>query len=347
MKQTRLFWILPLLILFACGNDDDNNDFVPLEPADRRVLVINEGNFGQANGSLTEINLDNLNIRQDVIGEANGGILTGDVAQSAYHHNGKIYVVINVDGKVLILDSDSYEQTSIIENQLSNPRYLCIHDGKIYITNWNSDFTNSYVAVFQENDLSFLYKIDTDPGTERIYFDDERFWVTNSFTNTVQTFLPGQTEVDKTFIVDQGPNGIAGYENRLVVICQNSGTGLPGAIYEFDKQLYALSDTFALNFTPGPDIIANVNRFYFFESAGENVYSSQLNDSFTPANARIIFNVKAFNTLYGLDVSPDGTLWLADAKGFTENGRVYQYAVGGNFIRSYETGIGPGYFLFF
>lgn len=337
---------------FVSCNSDDNGDSVNPDQNNKSnsVLIINEGGFGNSNGTITEINLENEQIEHDVIGKANNGISSGDVIQSVYRYDGKLYLVSNGDNKIRIFNESDYVQTGVIESNLASPRYMLIHNSKIYVTNWNSDFntgiTESFVSVFDLNTLEFIKKIDTDDGTEKIHFDNERFWVTNYLSNTVEIFKEESTSIESSIEVFQGPNGIVEMDEEIVVLCQGSFGGNSGFLYQFDKSTLSKTDSFAINsglnghLIKGPD-----DKFYY--SANLRIFASSFESGIDLSADELSISSTEITFLYGMGVQSNGNIWIADAGDFSTAGKVHQFDSNGELLKSYSSGIAPNGFLFY
>jgi glucose/arabinose dehydrogenase len=152
--------------------------------------------------------------------------------------------------------------------------------------------------------------------------------------------------VQNTFTTSPAPNGIAQIGNSLYVLCQDSFGGLEGAIYEFDIQSVSLADNFELNLKPGKDLVAGPDdKLYFY--SGSSIYSSDFNNAFNEVEDKLAFTNAGHESVYGLGISSEGDIWIGDARGFTENGRVYRYGSSGELLNNWTSGIGPNGFVFF
>ncbi len=347
------FFILSAFI--SCNDDEPCMDGDPgcgpnlpiISPQD--VIVVNEGNFGQANGSLSYINRSGKSVVNDIVGESNGGIITGDVIQSVYHDDlyNRLLVVSNNDSRILILDDSSFVQTAVIETGLSLPRNILILDDRIYVTNWNSDFTNAFIAKYNRSDLSFRdNNTKTDPGTEQIYTEDGiKIFVSNSFTNTVQVFGHGSFETIK---VGHSPSGMTSvYGGSINVICTDTFGGTNGWIYEIDNESLTVTDSVPLGIKPNGQLFSDGTQVYF--SSGSSIYAFDPRSEFK-ANANQIVNLEnQVSSIYGFNFDRGFSIdhfWIADTRGFTQNGQVHLVNKESEILKTYEVGIGPNGFLF-
>ncbi|QNL22775.1 hypothetical protein HZR84_12770 [Hyphobacterium sp. CCMP332] len=349
---TRSILIYFLFFLNACNSNDDDNVRPTQVSNSQQILVVNEGNFGQGNASLSLIEEGKLVISNDLIAEANNGITTGDVVQSVYYSNGLIYIVSNVENRILVINSKTFQQVDVIESNLENPRYINITRGKIFVTNWGSDFVNSFVSVFSESDLSFNYKISTDPGTEKIFTNDgQEFWVSNNFSNTIQVFEFGKNEIKETIQVGYAPNGINSLQaDELFVLCQDTFGGSNGYIYKIGIEGYQKLDSVQLGIKPGDQLefnsISSKGGFLFY--GGTSVFTFDPSNRFSISENKLADFSSELGSIYGIGIDNSGDLWIADHLDFTRSGRVVKTNGNnpGKIVESYSVGIGPNGFLF-
>lgn len=354
-RVLNLFVFASFIFLVSCQDDDNNSENVNPEcnvpvPSDQHVLVVNEGNFGSVNGSLTLFDTESQSKYEDVVGCKNEGILTGDVVQSVYHDEagGRLFVVSNNESRILVLNSSTFVQTGIIESNLELPRYVEIVDGKIYVTNWGADFATSFVAVFNSDNLEFQYNVSTEAGTERIYVDQNKIWVINSFTNSVQVFGTSDQEVQNTIRVGQGPSGISSIdEDNVFVLCQGAFGANAGSVYQIDAANFSKTDSLILDFSPNSNlvewessarmILMNGSKMYLFNSILELSQGNALDLS------------PDLNSVYGFSLLGE-TLWVAETGDFVNNSKVKGFSLSSidpTLEFDFEAGIGANSFLVF
>src|SRR5689334_14185546 len=136
MKNLRLY-LLILLTAFsvtfsACDDDSESS-----EKFDDGIFVVNEGNFQDADGTISHINADNGKVTQDIFGAVNNGLALGDVVQSMVIDDDLAYVVVNNSNKIEVADAESFKSSYTITD-LALPRYFTTLNGKGYVTEWVS-----------------------------------------------------------------------------------------------------------------------------------------------------------------------------------------------------------------
>jgi len=98
----------PIFLLFfivfwkSCVKDKPQN---PIQPAvqlttAKKVYIINEGNYGSGNGSISLFDNGNNQVVDDFYKTQNS-LALGDVAQSMNYFNSNFYIVVNNSGKII------------------------------------------------------------------------------------------------------------------------------------------------------------------------------------------------------------------------------------------------------
>src|SRR5690606_40906528 len=105
--------ILAAVTLYICSNTDDNTATTnPDEKYLNGYFITNEGNFGDANASVSHVSADLNTVTNDIFKTANGKDL-GDVAQSIVMHGDYAFVVVNNSNTI----ERSEEHTSELQSR--------------------------------------------------------------------------------------------------------------------------------------------------------------------------------------------------------------------------------------
>ena len=135
IKQTLIPLCVLCLLFISCSDND------PKKPSGKfsgGVFVVNEGSFGNANGSISFIDNEG-NVINNIFSESNDGRLLGDVVQSMHVTNDKAFIVVNNSNKVEVVDVNSFESLYTIEDIIL-PRYLVSQGNIGYLSRWSVDF---------------------------------------------------------------------------------------------------------------------------------------------------------------------------------------------------------------
>lgn len=127
-----LFIGLLAAALWSCEKEEVKNDTPVHSP---KVLVLNEGNMGSNNASLSAIDIDNAVIDNGWFQSANNRKL-GDQAQDMIIYGSKVYVTVTESNTLEIIDPATGVSTQKSMGTLK-PRNIAAHGGNLYITCYN------------------------------------------------------------------------------------------------------------------------------------------------------------------------------------------------------------------
>lgn len=111
--------------------NDDNTSATPYENA----FVLNEGNWGNNDGSLSLLNISSRSINNQYFEDKNGRGL-GDVAQDMDLYGSRLYVTVTFSNSVEAIDRSTGKATHI-DMAGHTPRYITHYGGKLYVTCYN------------------------------------------------------------------------------------------------------------------------------------------------------------------------------------------------------------------
>ncbi|HEX6227752.1 MAG TPA: DUF5074 domain-containing protein, partial [Chryseolinea sp.] len=193
MKKLKLYLLILVTMvcisLLSC-DDDENNPNAQLEDG---VFVVNEGNFQDANGTVSHIAADNT-VTHDIFGTMNHGLALGDVVQSMTIDGDFAYIVVNNSNKMEVVNANTFVLEYTLKNVLL-PRYFTTLNGKGYLTEWVSYSDPGRVAVIDLTNHVVTESITTDFGAENIIAHEDKLYVSNNFSNTVSVIDPAAGEV--------------------------------------------------------------------------------------------------------------------------------------------------------
>ncbi len=320
------------------------------------VIVINEGNFLSADGSLSTYNTTTGEVKLGAFTSANGFPFAATI-QNGVAYNGNYYFVTNSADKVEVLNQETLSSTATIKptfsdpDALVNPYMIAAVGEKAYVSNWgkfNSStfvFENSFVAVLDLTSNTITGKLDWAVKPQGMIAAAGKVFVADNGSNTISVIDPTDDQVSTTITVESGPDKmILDKNNKIWVIC-NSGNLV--RINPGDNTVEATI----------PDIkIAGYNEKMVINSAGDMIY--YLHAAPWPSKAKEIYAISidasaapstpiiSGENFYGLGISPANKIYVTDANGFLGNGTVVRYEADGTKIDEFECGRGPNGFLF-
>lgn len=353
MKKNKLIVLgLTFLSLLSCTKDDDSPDPVIEEPGAyaEGLFVLNEGNFGSGNSSVTFVSEDLSEVSQDIFRSNNDGVGLGDTATDIGFYEDLAFIVVNVSNTIEIVDRDTWESLGTIDTNLENPRKIAFANGKAYVTNWGQggDPDDDYVAVFNIEDLSLSSTIPVVEGPEEIISDGSRIYVAHaggySFNNKITVINPIKDMLLDVIEVGDIPNSMV-VENGILWV---ASSGLPyyaeggetaGTIAKIDLESMQVVEE--LNFSNATQHPANLTIYNgtLYYTLDKKVY--QLNPRGSLAENAFL-ELTNVDVLYGFEIW-DNKIFAASANStFTGKGRLFVYDLNTKeLVQTIDTGINP------
>ena len=354
MKTIKLFtFLLSALVLTSCSNDED--DFVeqPLGAYDNGVLVLNEGNFGTDNSTISFISDDFQTLQANAFGAVNNTDYLGNTGQSIGFYNDLAFVVMNGSNKIEIINRYSLEHITTISSGFSNPRHIAFVNGKGYVTNWGDGGTptDDFIAVVNLSSNSVESTISVPEGPEKIIEFSGNLYVAHQggygFGNTISIIDSSTNTVTSSISVGDVPNSMFINNNTLYVMCGGlpswSSSETNGELNKINLNDHTVS---SINFTttehPSNLTYYNDNIYYTIDSS---VYKMDVNATDLPSSSLIDLSSQGVYGVYALAVN-NYSIFIGDAKDYSSNGAVYVYSTSGIFEQEFEVGIIPNGFYF-
>ena len=356
MMATVRFLFFPAIFSFVFYLQScDGEDPKPAGKYESGAVIVNEGGFGSANGTLTYYDVSTGGVEQNIFRNAVGDF-AGDVVQSITFSEDKGYVVINGDNKIEIVNGNTFENLGTIADVgLDKPRYVEVIGDKAYISAWGPygdggfSLVDSYVLVVDLNNNTVIKKIETEEGTENLLYGGKYLFASNynfGASNSVAVIDPADNTLVKHIQLAPGPAGsVLDANGKLWVICAGDFGSSNGRLFRINPVTLDVEGSVELNVNPDVDLGITPDKQELIYSTGKDVYKISISATVAPASelfkaADVVYN-------YALGVDPDtGNIWIADALNFTAEGRVYVYSNSGTLINSFTAGIGPTQLVF-
>ena len=351
--QIRLKSIIPVLLtgilLFSCSEDDNK----PKGLYDEGVFIVNEGQFGQANGSLSFYNRATETVTANIF-QAKPINFAGAVFQSLHFANEKAYMVMNAGNKIEIANAFNFESVQTISGvDIINPRYVVANNGKLYVSVWgnfdeNFSLVDSYVLEIDEATGNILREFDTDEGTEELLVVGNKLLAANyNFgSSSTVSVIDLNTGSVSNISVSAGPTSFAvDVNNNVWVLCSGTNEANSAALVRLNKTSFELEKTISLPESTGQDLAISSDKSNLFFMADGKVYRLNISASNAPENSFIENEDLAVAYALGVDAKT-GNIWIGDAKNFTSDGKAFVYNAQGEFLKEVNTGINPTAFVF-
>lgn len=314
------------------------------------VFIINEGNFGSGNGSLSFLNFDSLKIYNDIFYSANDRPL-GDVPLSMNFFEDEIWLIINNSAKIEVMDNSDLSSLFVITG-FSSPRFLLkISDEKAYL----SDLYSSEISILNLKSKQTEGSIPIGRSSEQLVLAGGKvfaaFWSNFKFpdleNNQLMVIDPQTDALADSVLVGKEPNSmVLDAAGKLWVLCSG------GFIAEEFPTLHrinphSLETEIVLTFgdiqtSPSSLCINGTGDTLYFLNQG--VYQMPVLQDHLPETPLIAQSGRLFYTL-GVDPKSSDIL-LSDAIDYQQRGVVFQYSSQGDLKGTYFAGIIPGRFVF-
>jgi YVTN family beta-propeller protein len=350
MKNIRFFWLAMVAVMSFTLTSCDEEENKPKGAYENGVFVVNEGNFLDADGTVSHINITNGEVSNDLFGAINSGRALGDVVQSMTVEGDFAYVVVNNSNKVEVVNANTFEASYTLAG-LKLPRYVTTVGNRGYVTEWVSFTDKGRVSVVDLDNQTVTGTIVTDYGAEHIIEAGGKLFVSNNFTNTVSVINPSTQQVVATLEVGDAPGiFVTDRQDKLWVICgggydSNFNPLNDGKLVQIDVATHAVIKTIDLHVNVPAKLAVNKAGNQLFYYKGKSVYRVNTTDTAAPAAA--LFTEAAAVSFYGIGIDPEtDILYVADAKAFQGNGTVFSYSTAGSAIGTFTVGRGPNSFVF-
>ncbi|MCC6384162.1 MAG: hypothetical protein LC117_08375 [Bacteroidia bacterium] len=315
-----------------------------------QMMILNEGAFGNGNGSVDFINPSTGERTADVFNKANNQPL-GDVVQSAFRYGNQIFIVVNNSQKIEVVHPASFKRIATITG-VQSPRYILpVSSSKAYISDWG----DNSVKIVSLGSYSITGSIPVNQnGPEQMAATAGKLFVVNgggfSDDSTVTVIDIQTDQVITTLTVGVNPNSIVKDENgKLWILCGGDvgldwtgGTAddIAGSLYRINPDDYSYELIISLAQDEHPlKLTIKGSKLYFLKGIsgfeGEPMVMN-ITDTALPSVPLIS------KTMYGLGVNPDnGDIYGCYSPFFGQSGYIFRYSHTGGLMDSVKAGIAP------
>lgn len=340
--------IMSISIITSCKKND-NDATSDVSSIGKGVFVLNEGGFTVSNSSLTFYDTEMDTVCNNLFYKVNGGII-GDVAQSLTLADDNLFIVVNNSNYIYKTDANTLKIKGNKAEGFVSPRHLLVvNDEKAYV----SDIAAKGLWVVNTQTMQITDFIETGNTTEKMVMIGDEVFVCN-WSNYYQpqtsdaSFQVIDTRSDElvgTYGVGEQPNSIVVDRNENVWI-------LCGGEYDYTDWTVSGAKLCCVN----PKTL-EIKDFKFadggytspsslcIDEKGENIYflngdvfRFNINDLALPTKAFASADGRSF---YSVAVSPEGDVFVTDAKDYQSNGSVIRYSSDGEEKAVFDAGVCP------
>jgi DNA-binding beta-propeller fold protein YncE len=341
--------LLLLAAIFSVGLSgcDKSTEIIRGEFA-RGVIIVNEGNFSEVNGTIGFYNNDSSDVSQDIFNQVNG-ISPGGIIQSVYFYENLAFIIDQVGNRIEVVEAETFKSVATIETGLNTPRYMVVANGKGYVSNWgafdaNFNLPDSYLAVIDLTNYTVTKEIKTDNGSEGMLVFGDNVYVANSNSNTIEIINTTDDVVAGSIVVPAAPLGLIEDKNGKAWVLSSKFFG-ESALAQLDLPAERVMKSFLIS---GSAKSLNTNGakdqiYYLSMPFGSDAVVKKVSIEATEDVAEALITAP---NLYGLGVDPvTGLIYVGNHNGFRGNGTVIRYE-GSTLLDSFAAGIAPNGFVF-
>ena len=333
MKIKAILYLFLLILFVGCEKDVEPTK---VDTTSLDVIILNEGNFGSGNASISIYNSDSKKVVNDVFRSNNQNRPLGDVVQSMYVRGDTAVIVVNNSQKIEVVQLSTFKSIGKISG-LSSPRYILpIRENKAYVSDL---YSNSLQKIDLKN-FKLIKSISTNAWTESMEKIEDTAYVCDMTNNQL---LLINTNTDSIFkriqLIEQPVKVIKDKNNHLWVLCSGGFEKVNPRLYCLNSSAQILKDIVFSNIKDYPSNLT-LNRekdelFYL----NNGIFKMSINDNQLPAIPVISMNNRLF---YGLSIHPSNNdIYVSDAIDYQQKGIVYRYNYSFQLIDQFKVGILP------
>lgn len=363
MSKRAFYWLWRALTVVAavgligCGDNENEMANSGQTTSTSGVYIVNEGNFGKGNASLSFYDPSTGAVVPDVFKAANGRPL-GDTANDVVVHNGKVWVVVNNSQVIEVLDANTNKSVGQIRfPDGGSPYSLTIDASGIY----------GYVPLLWGNALARvnLVSLSVDKIVEvggnptDCALANGKVYVNNSGTEeeygkgTHVAVVDATMTVKKLIPVGDRPTAVVAVGDAVIVLCSgffddfntpDKNEGTPGSLVLIDAKTDKVVNQIPLDGSVGDRMeLGPDGHAYFFVNNQVVTFDPKTSQ----VHSTTIRPPSGVFGWYGLGIDPsDGTIYVTDAKDFVTPGDVYLFEPNGTLRKKFTADIIPRSFGF-
>jgi len=310
--------------------------------SDKSVLVINEGNYGWGNASISLYDPTSNAIVSDYYKQQNGSFVLGDVCQSVTKYNNNYYIVVNNSNKIVVVNAFDFKKIATISG-FNSPRYLLpITYSKAYV----SDLYANSIHVVNMNSNTITGTITCMKGTEEMVLIYNKAFIINSNSNYCYVVNTTSDIITDSLFVGKEASGIVADKNAKVwILTKGSASNLQvPKLIKVNPVSLSIEQSLIFSAIDSPwRLCLNKTRdtLYYLN---KGVCMFPILNTQLPVSPIIAQGSKIY---YGLGINPkDYSIYVSDAIDYVQKSKVEVYNTNGSLIKNFNAGIISNGFVF-
>ncbi|MCZ2357363.1 MAG: hypothetical protein LC115_11885 [Bacteroidia bacterium] len=341
--RTTYYFIGIFIGLFVACTPPEKPADTPLPtPTQNAVFIINEGNFGWGNASISYYDSTQKTTTKDIFQPANNRPI-GDVLQDAKKIGNYLWTVVNNSGKIEIIDTKTFKSVYTISG-LKSPRYLLPIHSKAYL----SDFKDNAISVLDLNEKKITQKIYFPGWSEQMLLYQNIIWITAPHSKNIYLLDTLTNTIQDSILLNTGGTSIVMDKlNRIWVLCEGDIGGIENPIlYVINPETKQIIQKFVFGKSASsrPRCLATSNDKSYIYFFNKHLYRLGIMDTTLPAQYLI---QNTGGEWYSLNIQPNtNNLFITNAMDYVQIGKLETYSPEGNLIGSIPAGIVPNGVIF-
>ena len=317
------------------------------------LYVLNEGNMGSNKASIDFYDPISDTLYRNIYPTVNPTVMKelGNVGNDIAIYGGKLYAVINVSGKVEIMDLQERRISSV---DIPNCRSICFADGYAYVSSYagpveiNPDYQQrGYVAKIDTLSLCVVDTCHVGFQPNGIVTDGSHLYVANSggymapnYDSTLSVIALSDFRETKRIPIAVNLDQVVydARRNTLYVHSQGDYYTQPEALYELNLLTEEVK--------PLPVALKSMQLFgdklYGYTGIAKKWQMGFLNLTTNTFTAIPLENQSELQTPYALFIT-ENDLYLTDARDYVTPGVLYRYTQSGELLSKQRTGDIPAH----
>ncbi|MDR2916053.1 MAG: hypothetical protein LBV74_14715 [Tannerella sp.] len=335
-----------ILPVFTSCSDDDEPTPEPVVSAEY-VYVLNCGDMGSNNTSLSMYNIEDGTVTKDIFEVQNGRRL-GDMGQDIVVSGSQIFIAMYGESTVEVTDLEAKSIKQIKTD--GQPRALVADRGKIYVT-----YFNGYVARIDTASLEVEAKVQVGRNPERITVANNKLYVANSggmdyntevgYDKTISVIdITSFTEIKKIEVIINPDNVVSDNNSGVYVISKgnyNMGNPpVPNTLQKIDVN----TDEVSVVTNATMMTMAGNTLYYIYSQWGEDgeeiMYYTYNTTNSSIVSENFIGDTKISGP-YQINYDASYEHLFITTSDYRNDGDVYMFDKSNNFVKTFEVGMNP------
>lgn len=333
----RVLIAVCILAVFFASCQDYDQIVEPPSIQEQSLFLLNEGNFGWGEGTLSIYNPTSQQLDHEVFKTLNNENF-GNVLQSVSKINNRYYFTVNNSQKIIITNDSLFKVGEV--TGLTSPRYIYpVSNNKAYITDLYAE--GVYVLNLTTNEID--KRIDFNGWSERGVLYKDLFWVTAPETEYIYAIDVSQDQVVDSIDV--------GFFNESVVLDNSAhlwvlargdeSSNNSGQLTEVDADTRAVLERKKLDDKPQNLVYNASNNHLYYINNGINSLPAQ-----TKEIPYTLYTANGSN-FYAIAVdTSNNEVYVSDVHDFTQRSTISRVSENGELLNEFKAGIICGNLFF-